>query len=376
MLKKITIIIVFLLGFGGCAGVANQSPPAPAANHSPFTQEDNSTNIIQTVPPPDNKVTDSAPTFSYPLERYSFVLEDNDGFQTEYTLAIGQWLMGSDRELVRQAWSSVGGRNEMPPGYPGFGRALYFDISFEVDRAAFAVGYVNIRNVTPGWDRENWSALFDVIARGTGFWSGNAMFFGREYSNGATFNYAGLAGQATATHLVSASVIGNNWRAPVVIIFSNAVFAPTPNNPDGFNPNFGTEYFFIPQGDIEFTIAKSWETGENQVVATTNTEILSIRDEEENVLITNFHISAVQVDERNERAVLVDLTQEGAILFEQATRDNLLRPLYVFVNGQMIAAPIVNSVIIAGRFSIDVNEENVESLVELIDMSIQPQNRR
>ena len=353
MLKKITIIIVFLLGLGGCAGVANQSPPAPAANHSPFTQEDNSTNIIQTVPP-NNNVTDSTPIFSYPLERYSFVLEDHNGFQTEYTLAIGQWLMGSDRELLRQAWSSVGGRNEMPPGYPGFGGQIYSRLSFEVDRAAFAVGYVNIRNVTPGWDRENWSALFDVRARGTGFWSGNAMFFGREYSNGATFNYAGLAGQATATHLVSASVIRNNWRAPVVIIFSNAVFAPTPNNPDGFNPNFGTEYFFIPQGDIEFTIAKSWEIGENQVIADLSTEIifpLSIEDDNGIVLIDHSHMTSARI---YEDTVRMDLTQEGVVLIEQATRDNLGRRLYVFMNGQLLADAVVNAVISTDRLSFNI----------------------
>jgi hypothetical protein len=60
--------------------------------------------------------------------------------------------------------------------------------------------------------------------------------------------------------LVSAEISGNEWRCPVVIVFTDAFKTPTPNNPTGFNTDLDNLSFQLVNSDIMFTIYKSWET--------------------------------------------------------------------------------------------------------------------
>lgn len=82
---------------------------------------------------------------------------------------------------------------------------------------------------------------------------------------------------------------------------------------------------------------------------------LTFRDSDGNVLLTGADVSRAQsgVDTGSPGAgqivVNLEFTSQGTRLFEEATRNNIGRPLYIFMDDEFISAPIVNNVIPDGR---------------------------
>ena len=85
-----------------------------------------------------------------------------------------------------------------------------------------------------------------------------------------------------------------------------------------------------------------------------NAERLIFKDEAGNILLTGEHVARANAqifsvaNGRNEIGVNLEFTTEGTILFAQATRNNIGRPIYIYVDGELVSSPIVNSIITDG----------------------------
>ena len=101
------------------------------------------------------------------------------------------------------------------------------------------------------------------------------------------------------------------------------------------------------------------EDPERAVAEIGRTALLTFTDETGNVLLTGANVSRARrtIDGGHTGAgrivVSLDFTSEGASLFEQATRDNIGRPLLIFMDDNLVSAPIVNAVIPGGSAIID-----------------------
>ena len=74
-----------------------------------------------------------------------------------------------------------------------------------------------------------------------------------------------------------------------------------------------------------------------------------IKDTAGNVLLTGQHIArAVPTWEWDSIVVKLEFTPEGTLLFADATRNNIGRHLLIWVDGQLVSSPIVNSTVTDG----------------------------
>jgi len=109
-----------------------------------------------------------------------------------------------------------------------------------------------------------------------------------------------------------------------------------------------------------------------------NAERLIFEDEAGNILLTGEHVARASVQimsfasGRSEIVVNLELTTEGTVLFAQATRDNIGRPIHIYVDGELVSSPIVNTVItdgtaiITGNFTSETAWAFVVRIIRLI----------
>jgi len=96
------------------------------------------------------------------------------------------------------------------------------------------------------------------------------------------------------------------------------------------------------------------EDPERAVAEIGRTAMLSFVDDMGNQLLDGSHVASArtQVDAGQTGAgqivVSLNFTSEGARLFEQATRDNLGRPIHIFMDDNLISSPTVQAVIMGG----------------------------
>ncbi|MCL2398856.1 MAG: protein translocase subunit SecD [Defluviitaleaceae bacterium] len=101
------------------------------------------------------------------------------------------------------------------------------------------------------------------------------------------------------------------------------------------------------------------EDPERAVAEIGRTALLTFRNEAGEILLTGAEVARArtQVDAGQTGAgrivVGLDFTAEGARNFEQATRENLGRPILIYMDDHMISAPTVQSVITGGSAQID-----------------------
>ena len=101
------------------------------------------------------------------------------------------------------------------------------------------------------------------------------------------------------------------------------------------------------------------EDPERAVAEIGRTALLTFTDQEGTVLLTGADVSRARrtMDTGPTGAgrivVGLDFTSDGARLFEQATRDNLGQPIHIFMDDQLVSAPVVNAVISGGNAIID-----------------------
>lgn len=87
-----------------------------------------------------------------------------------------------------------------------------------------------------------------------------------------------------------------------------------------------------------------------------NTAQLEFWDENGNVLLTGEHLKDAQASIRNganDAIINLEFDEEGAVLFEQATRDNVGKPLMIVLDQEVISAPNVNTAISGGKAIIE-----------------------
>ena len=100
------------------------------------------------------------------------------------------------------------------------------------------------------------------------------------------------------------------------------------------------------------------EDPERAVAEIGRTAQLTFTDEQGNVLVEGRHVqrATTMLDPGAAGGggliVSLDFNSEGARLFEQATRDNLGRAILIFMDDEMISAPVVQSVIMDGSAQI------------------------
>jgi len=96
------------------------------------------------------------------------------------------------------------------------------------------------------------------------------------------------------------------------------------------------------------------EDPERAVAEIGRTAMLSFVSEEGVVLLDGSHVSRARPQVEQGQAgggqivVSLEFNSEGARLFEQATRENLGRPIHIFMDDELISSPVVQSVITGG----------------------------
>ena len=125
------------------------------------------------------------------------------------------------------------------------------------------------------------------------------------------------------------------------------------------------------------------EDPERAVAEIGRTALLTFTDEEGNVLLTGAEVARARTQMDTGQAgaarivVGLEFTSEGARLFEQATRDNLHRPILIYMDDQLISSPVVQSVITGGSAQIDGGpggfaREDAEDLANAINQGSLP----
>ena len=125
------------------------------------------------------------------------------------------------------------------------------------------------------------------------------------------------------------------------------------------------------------------EDPERAVAEIGRTALLTFTDQAGNVLLTGADVSRARrtMDTGPTGAgrivVGLDFTSEGARLFEQATRDNLGQPIHIYMDDQLVSAPVVNAVISGGNAIIDggitgFTAEDADNLANAINQGALP----
>ncbi|MCL2421438.1 MAG: protein translocase subunit SecD [Defluviitaleaceae bacterium] len=125
------------------------------------------------------------------------------------------------------------------------------------------------------------------------------------------------------------------------------------------------------------------EDPERAVAEIGATALLTFTDEEGNVLLTGADVARArtQMDTGptggGRIVVGLEFNAEGSRLFEQATRDNLGRPILIYMDDQLVSSPVVQSIISGGSAQIDggiggFSREEADNLANTINQGSLP----
>ena len=258
----LVVLLIFTLTACGSKAPAQSSTPREGSPPPAQPQDAGGSPTVST-PETAPSLSDSEdndpiiPAYEEELSLYSYTYKDHVGYETKFTLKIGSWIRGSDRETLNMAWKGVGGQEDLPEltsvsGYP-----------FDPKMAVFVVGTITLENITPGFDiTEDSTNSFPAISvvpetsdhndfsnwRHVSHTLGDCVL-GRQYSSGLTYDLAILAPQ-----IVKPQMTSNKWGPVPIFLGIGNVF--TPNYPEG-NPLLDDVY--VKFGDERFQIAKTWE---------------------------------------------------------------------------------------------------------------------
>jgi preprotein translocase subunit SecD len=120
---------------------------------------------------------------------------------------------------------------------------------------------------------------------------------------------------------------------------------------------------------------------ENIVRIIGKTALLTFRDENGNTLLTGAEVKEANTADYTasaysdtEYCVNIQFTEYGAELFEEATRNNIGKPIFIYLDGDLLSAPTVNNAITGGSAVITGNftKENADNLASLIQSGALP----
>lgn len=95
--------------------------------------------------------------------------------------------------------------------------------------------------------------------------------------------------------------------------------------------------------------------------------LVEFKDESGNILIKNEDVSKVSaklVADVNQYAIQLDFTKSGAQKLENATQENIGKPISIYIDGQLIISPVVYDVITDGKVLIS----NLSSKDEMLNL--------
>ncbi len=117
-----------------------------------------------------------------------------------------------------------------------------------------------------------------------------------------------------------------------------------------------------------------YQDAEEAVNTIGQTAQLFFADEQGNVILDGTMVkNAVAGTQKNQvgltvNAVNLEFTDEGAVLFEEATGNNVGKPIYILLDNDILSAPVVNQKISGGKCYIESNNMDAKEANELAEL--------
>lgn len=170
------------------------------------------------------------------LSRYSWIQEDDEGYQFEMTATVTGWLHGNDESTTNAAWAAVGGIGETP-NYFTFAEGS--GLVLKPDDCVIVYGVMTAKNITPGFavtaDNPK-SPIFGLTLGGGGYYSGASCYQddsgATQYITSDRFNYVADMPRFRLT---------NDEMASIRFAIAYGGGAPTPKNGD-YDPALDSAY--------------------------------------------------------------------------------------------------------------------------------------
>ena len=213
-MKKLTILLLCIMLITAAVG-CSKDMPVPANSYSPSTTpaaypapSQSTPPAAETPSPPSGDAQlspqpaaevptpETAPTVDLSRDTYSYVMEDNNGYKTEFTITISPWIKGTETDILNEAWKDVGGDGSMPlSGTISAGQYLGTGY-FNKETAVYVVGTLTVRDVTEGFTNSGAPSYLVYLRLRNGSsrsWSSTWPLGGvaqsRQYSSGTSSDF-------------------------------------------------------------------------------------------------------------------------------------------------------------------------------------------
>lgn len=218
-------------------GGQNEDTAAPTTEEVITTTTEYDTEEPDTVGEEDTE--EETTSSSVEFQTFTYRYKDAQNYVYEATITLSPWILESQSEALKDAWTQVGSDESVPSidsmSFRKFSNNLYMgagnpsDFYATMTEMYFSVGTVSIRNVTDGWSfSENnpggsklqfyWSSEDDRTT-----WSKTSMISKVYYGSSTKYTEGGLE--------VAPSMKSDKW-GPVAIVLGHAENI-TPKFPDG-----------------------------------------------------------------------------------------------------------------------------------------------
>jgi len=146
-LKIISVffILIIITAFAGC-GKSNNATKT-------LSLSDETSKSIPAIPtdiPPATMSPETAQAQKYmsTMKIYTYDYTDSKGYKVEVILKLGDWLKGSNSDLLNSIWIQSGGKSNFPT-ITSVDRGTYEgNVKFGMQSAVFAIGTISFSNVT------------------------------------------------------------------------------------------------------------------------------------------------------------------------------------------------------------------------------------
>ena len=262
-MKKLTILLLCIMLITAAAG-CSKDMPVPANSYSPSIMpesgspsqsESPSIAEMQAQEPESTLTPEPEPTVDLSRDTYSYVIEDNNGYKTEFTITISSWIKGTETDILNKAWNDVGGDGSMPLTGSYSDGPYSGTLRFNKETAVYVVGTLTVRDVTEGFANSGAPSYLVYLNLQMGSsktnrdsWTLGGIAQSRQYSSGTSSD------RANGNPLARPKMTSSKWGPVPFVIGIQDVFSP--KFPDG-NPALDDVYFYFGSAEL-FQVAKTW----------------------------------------------------------------------------------------------------------------------
>jgi hypothetical protein len=197
-----------------------------------------------------------------PSHSFSVTLTDSNGYKIKADIRMGDWIKGSEANMLQRAWEKVSGSGGIPitsgsefkEGEYGGMHALN-----DSNYAVYVFGTIAFSNLTTDYPAKNFGGGFVYFPLRINNAPRLSMFSAVQYGSSTKTNWSPAYGSRGVDFI--ADMQSNNWGpVPFVIVFEN-VF--TPEYPNG-NPALDGIHFdmcmtsYKIEGDTKLVVGKTW----------------------------------------------------------------------------------------------------------------------